>query len=89
MLFRSTLLSMTKIWTGVFWGEADETPGREPVVTGRLGSPLLMLIGTLALVAVSVGFSVAAGSLYELSERAAQDLLDPGRYVIAVLGEHP
>jgi multicomponent Na+:H+ antiporter subunit D len=84
-----TLFSMTKIWTGVFWGEADEAPGREPVVTDRLGSPLLMLVGTLALVGVSIAFSIAAGSLYELSERAAEDLLDPGRYVVAVLGERP
>jgi multicomponent Na+:H+ antiporter subunit D len=48
-----------------------------------------MLIGTLALVGVSIAFSIAAGSLYELSERAAEDLLDPGRYVVAVLGERP
>jgi multicomponent Na+:H+ antiporter subunit D len=84
-----TLFSMTKIWAGVFWGEADEAPEREPVVSGRLGSPALMVVGTVVLVVVSVGFSVAAGGLYELSERAAQDLLDPSGYVSAVLGARP
>jgi multicomponent Na+:H+ antiporter subunit D len=82
-----TVFSMTKIWAGVFWGEADEAPARAPVVTGRLGSPLLMVAGTVVLVVVSVGFSIAAGALYELSERAARDLLDPTGYVSVVLGE--
>ncbi len=82
-----TLFSMTKIWAGVFWGEADEVPMRAPVIDGRLGSPMLMVIPTLVLAAMSVAFSIGAGSLYELSERAAHDLLDPSGYIAAVLGD--
>jgi multicomponent Na+:H+ antiporter subunit D len=82
-----TLFSMTKIWAGVFWGEADEVPTRTPVIDGRLGSPMLMVIPTLVLAAMSVAFSIGAGSLYELSERAAHDLLDPSGYIAAVLGD--
>lgn len=84
-----TLFSMTKIWAGVFWGEADDEPQREPILSGRLGSPLLMVVGTAALVLVSLTFSVAAGGLYSLSERAAFDLLNPEGYVSAVLGGAP
>lgn len=84
-----TLFSMTKIWAGVFWGEADDEPQREPILSGRLGSPPLMVVGTAALVLVSLTFSVAAGGLYSLSERAAFDLLNPEGYISAVLGGAP
>ena len=81
-----TLFSMTKIWTGVFWGERDESPMRAPQVAGRLGGPWAMVAATAVLAAVSVAFSFSAGPLFDLSERAALDLLDPARYIDAVLG---
>ena len=77
---------MTKIWAGVFWGERDTAPSREPMADGRLGSPLWMVVATATLVAGSIAFSVWAGPLHELSLRAAGDLLDPSVYVEAVLG---
>ena len=45
-----------------------------------------MIVPTATLVAVSLAIMVLAGSLFALSERAAQDLLDPSSYVRAVLG---
>jgi len=82
-----TLYSMTKIWSGVFWGEADEQPAREPRTDRRWGAPVLMIIPTAALALGSIGVSVFAGPLYGVAERAAADLLDEQVYVDAVLGD--
>jgi multicomponent Na+:H+ antiporter subunit D len=84
-----TVFSMTKIWSGVFWSPAEpvdpqESPRGHPA--GRLGGPVLMIVPTAALVAISLAIMLAAGSLFALSERAAHDLLDPSSYVRAVLG---
>jgi multicomponent Na+:H+ antiporter subunit D len=84
-----TLFSMTKIWAGVFWGERDQEPTRTPMVDGRFGAPVWMVIATGGLVAASLAFSIWAGPLHELSLRAAGDLMDPARYVDAVLGGRP
>jgi multicomponent Na+:H+ antiporter subunit D len=81
-----TLYSMTKIWSGVFWGEAEERPARAPQQRDRFGSPLPMMMATAFLVAITIAFSIGAGSIYDLSVRAAEDLMNPQRYVEAVLG---
>jgi multicomponent Na+:H+ antiporter subunit D len=83
------LYAMMRIWTGAFWGEperpatADETRRAD---VGPLGGPPLMVLPTVALAALSIAVAVAAGPLYDLSLRAAADLVDPGAYVRAVLG---
>ena len=82
-----TLFSMTKIWAGVFWGAPDEAPPLpEGLETTRPKLPPLMVGSTAALVGASLLFVVAAAPLYELGERAAGFLFDPGQYVEAVLG---
>ena len=81
-----TVFSMTKIWSGVFWSPAEEDPRPALRPVGRLGGPVLMVLPTAALVAVSLVIMIAAGSLFALSERAARDLLDPADYIQAVLG---
>ena len=70
-----TLLSMVKIWAGVFWGEptepaehTDERPGVRPIMMSATG---LAVAGTLAV-------AVVAGPLWEMSERAAHELLSGG-----------
>jgi multicomponent Na+:H+ antiporter subunit D len=82
-----TLFSMVKIWTGVFWGVADEPP---PIVESmqarRLRFPRLMTGATAGITAVSLAIALFAGPLYAFSERAAEDLADPTRYVSEVLG---
>ena len=82
-----TLFSMTKIWTGAFWGGAETEPERNPQTTDRFGGPPLMVLATLSLVAISISFSIWAGPIHELSQRAAEDLLNPAGYIRAVLGE--
>ena len=78
-----TLFSMSKIWSGVFWGEAEDTaavraPGRDRW--------WLMVTATGVTVALSVAYVIWAGPIYDLAARAGSDLLDPSIYVDAVLG---
>jgi multicomponent Na+:H+ antiporter subunit D len=81
-----TLLAMIRIWMGVFWNPAEE-PGAEPAPDppNRLGAPPLMVAPAVLLVACSLAIAVAAGPLFSLSERTANDLLHPARYVDEVL----
>jgi multicomponent Na+:H+ antiporter subunit D len=75
-----TLYSMTKIWNEAFWKPAPpeaRPPGR---AGGSLPAIVLMTAAILAL-------SVAAGPIFELSERAAAQLFDVEAYARAVLGE--
>ncbi len=76
-----TLLSMTKIWMGVFWGkdveDADEEgPGNRPLM---FGATSLAVAGTITI-------SLLAGTLFELSERAAIELRSETAYIEEVLG---
>ena len=80
-----TLFSMTKIWSGVFWGEAEEQPRSEPRGDHKLGGPIGMIGATAVLGLASIAVSVFAGLIYDIAERAGQDLLAPERYVGAVL----
>lgn len=80
-----TLFSMTKIWSGVFWGVPEDSPTDAPTTDHRFGAPALMLAPTAALAIASIAVSVAAGPLYDVSERAATDLLERTAYVEAVL----
>jgi multicomponent Na+:H+ antiporter subunit D len=80
-----TLFSMTKIWVNGFWGEPQVAP--EPDYQ-PFGTPhrWMMIGATASLIVISLGVSLWAGPLYELSERAAVDLVDANAYVSAVLG---
>ncbi len=79
-----TLYSMTKIWNGVFWGEPDDRPAREPM-PHRFGAPALMLAPTAVLGAAAIALALGGGIVYDVAERAADDLLDRNEYVSAVL----
>jgi multicomponent Na+:H+ antiporter subunit D len=78
---------MTKIWSGIFWGApTEEPPFASARGDGPLRAPRLMNASAAALVALTVGIAVFAQPVWELSERAATELLDPSRtYVEAVL----
>jgi multicomponent Na+:H+ antiporter subunit D len=76
-----------KIWISVFWSPATEpltTPPDQPEHGEPLGGPLLMVVPTAVLAALTVAIGLAAGPLYDFSLRAAADLLDPSAYVAAV-----
>ncbi len=81
-----TLYSMTKIWAGVFWGEAEEKPVRPPHAPERWGGPVWMIVPTFVLVVLSLCFSVWAGPMYDFAVRAAEDVLEPWAYRSLVPG---
>jgi multicomponent Na+:H+ antiporter subunit D len=81
-----TLYSMTKIWGNVFWGVPEEEPPLASAAgEGPLRPPALMTAATAGLVALTLCIAAFAQPLYELSERAAEDLLAPDAYVRVVL----
>ena len=51
---------------------------------GRM--PVGMLVPTMALIAVGVALTVAAGPIFGYTDRAAAEVLDRGQYITAVLG---
>lgn len=81
-----TLFSMAKIWNGVFWGTAEDPTIRlaSAAPSERLGTPVLMNAATVALVGVTLAIALFGGPIFELCQRAAEDLLDPSAYVTAV-----
>ena len=83
-----TLFSMVKIWNGVFWGAAEDPPARLASIgpDSQLAIPAAMNGATIALVGLTLAIALFGGPIYELSERAAQSLVDPSAYVGAVLG---
>ncbi len=77
-----TLLSMAKIWIGVFWGSSpDATESRE----NAPGNRRTMLAATGLAVAGTLTISLLAGTLFDLSLRAAESLRTPDTYISAVL----
>ncbi|WP_159945643.1 MULTISPECIES: monovalent cation/H+ antiporter subunit D family protein [unclassified Nocardiopsis] len=85
-----TLMSMLKIWGGVFWGappEKEEEPGAggAAVATARRGGVrTAVLLPSLVLTAVTLGLGLGAEVLLGLSAQAAAQLLDTSAYVGAV-----
>jgi multicomponent Na+:H+ antiporter subunit D len=78
-----TLLSMTKIWLGVFWGEPDGGRPERPV---RGWGHRTMTGATAVAVAATLAVAVFAGPLWDVSERAAAGPVERAPYVTAVLG---
>ena len=81
-----TLLSMIRIWTGVFWNPVEDPPENGGADGVRPGGALGMLVPTAAVVACSLTVAAVAGPLYSLSERTASELLDRTGYVAEVIG---
>ncbi|WP_017607357.1 monovalent cation/H+ antiporter subunit D family protein [Nocardiopsis xinjiangensis] len=92
-----TLMSMLKIWGGVFWGkdpahEADHdgsgttsAEGGTTTVTAARVRPMVLMPG-LILTATTLCIGLGAQVLLTLSAEAAQGLLDTSGYLEAVLG---
>jgi multicomponent Na+:H+ antiporter subunit D len=82
-----TLLSMTKIWLGVFWGTPNNNP---PAPTNgnakhQKANRALMTRATSLAVAGILTISLFAGTLFDLATTAAEDLHNPGNYTALVL----
>lgn len=73
-----TLLSMGRIWAEGFWAP----PSNEPDAA-MPGTPLLIAIAALSL--VTLGMTVGAEPLFDVTSRAAQQVLDREDYIRAVL----
>ncbi len=70
-----TLYSMSKIWAGAFWGDPEETQTADPVAGGAFGGPAAMVLPTAAVVLAGLAVAAFAGPLWDLTARAAADLL--------------
>ena len=82
-----TVLSMAKIWTEGFWKPAPpEAPQPAPLCRRRLG---LLVAPSVALAVLTLGIGLHPRPLWELSQRAAVQLLDPAAYVAAVAEHGP
>jgi multicomponent Na+:H+ antiporter subunit D len=78
-----TLVSMGRTWAEAFWRPAGATV-RD---MSTPGTALIVAIAGLSLVTVAI--SVGAGPLFELTSRAAHQLLQRDDYMRAVLGGAP
>lgn len=73
-----TLLSMLKIWSGVFWGASD---GSRPLPEGDHRISAALAAPSVALASITVALGLGAAMLLPLAEIAAQGLLDTSTYV--------
>jgi multicomponent Na+:H+ antiporter subunit D len=73
-----TLLSMGRTWAEAFWQPAAEPDRAAP------GVPLLLVISGLS--GVTLAMSWLAGPLFEITLRAANQLLQRDDYIRIVLG---
>ena len=88
-----TLFSIFKVWVSVFWSPPIGAAARDDVPAAAAAAaakaprrlPRLMLVPTAVLAALTLAIGVGAGPLYDLSDRAAADLVDPNHYIEAVL----
>jgi len=77
-----TLISMTKIWIGLFWGEV--MPEVPPQRVGVLRHHRTMTTATVVMIAGTLAIAVFAGPLYDFCIGAAEQLINPNNYIQAV-----
>jgi multicomponent Na+:H+ antiporter subunit D len=89
-----TLISMTKIWAEAFWKPAPAAAGPITMVAGVMGPSergrgeglFGLVLPIVVLAALTVGIGILAQPVFELSTRAAEQLLNPREYIQAVQG---
>jgi multicomponent Na+:H+ antiporter subunit D len=79
-----TLYSMTKIWAQVFW-KNDPQQEKETETAQAMPVSLWLPVAGLGLAAILIG--IGAGPVFDMTNRAAEQLLDNTIYINAVLGE--
>ncbi len=79
-----TLLSMLRIWAGVFWNPVEEPSVSIAAVAPAVTRRPAMMLSAAAVVVCSLAVAGAAGPLYGLSNRTAHDLLDRTDYIAEV-----
>ncbi len=75
-----TLMSMVKIWHEAFWKPAPAGS----TLARRQPGPVLRMAPIVVLAALTVAIGLAPQPLFDLAGRAADALLDPGAYRLAV-----
>lgn len=78
-----TLLSMLKIWSFGFWSPGRGLHAEQPQLRPRTSGGLVA-VGILVVFAVTMG--LGAERYVQVSKLAARSLVDPTRYIVAVLG---
>jgi len=87
-----TLYAVARVWSRAFWGApvTVDSGGREgpgPVRGSHRGALSAgVVLPTVALVCFGLALTVAAGPLFDVTSRAATDLLERTPYLVAVLG---
>lgn len=81
-----TLFSMTKIWNQAFWKRAPDDAEKAPV---KLSAGQLTALYTpiVLLASLTVLLGLFPELITQISEQAASQLLHPGAYIEAVLGD--
>jgi multicomponent Na+:H+ antiporter subunit D len=74
-----TVLSMARLWEEAFWKPAPDAAHSAPV-----GMAIVAPIAVLAM--LTLALSLAAEPVFNLSQRAAEQLLHPDGYIRSVLG---
>lgn len=76
-----TLFSMVRVWAAAFWTPRNpDLPPVEPGAPGALWMPVI----SLGVLTILIGLGTAP--VFDLSLRAAHQLMDPSEYINAVLG---
>jgi multicomponent Na+:H+ antiporter subunit D len=73
---------MSRTWSDIFWRPAES-------VNDFAGPGTSYLVSIAALSVLTVGMTIWAQPLFDLTSRSAQQLLHPDEYVRAVLGSTP
>jgi multicomponent Na+:H+ antiporter subunit D len=78
-----TLYSMTKIWAEAFW---KAQPDEQATVASKHPGPLAYMVIPIAVMSAStVLIGLFGAPMFEFSERAAAQLMNPQEYISAVL----
>lgn len=77
-----TLYSMVKIWAEGFW-KKDTRPGEEGETVRPIPAPMWIAIGLMAAGILSI--SLSPEWIFTIVQRAGEELMDPQRYIQAVL----
>jgi multicomponent Na+:H+ antiporter subunit D len=74
-----TIYSMTKIWSEAFWSDGSGSSSSKPVI------PITSIIPVIIMAIATILIGIFAEPLINLSQMAAQQLIDPTGYIEAVL----
>ncbi|MCZ7556136.1 MAG: Na+/H+ antiporter subunit D [Bacteroidia bacterium] len=85
-----TLFSMTKIWGEAFWRERDgDAAPSAGARTLRRGDSWLLIAPIVLLALCTVAMGVGAQYVFDLTDQAARELIDPARYIHTIRGALP